>query len=147
MKKGFTLIELLIVMVIVGVLVTIALPKYYASMERGRAVEGINNLRAISDAANAQYLLNGNAYPNFLFSSSAQDVADITKSQYFGAPQITGTSSELRVLSVRLDDSYHLLAYNSGGKLMYIQCVGQEATCLNIGMELSDGKYKMDFTK
>lgn len=30
MKKGFTLIELLIVMVIVGVLVTVSLPKYRA---------------------------------------------------------------------------------------------------------------------
>ena len=58
MKKGFTLIELLIVMVIVGVLVTVSLPKYRASMERGRATEGINNVRAISDAVNAKYVMN-----------------------------------------------------------------------------------------
>ncbi len=147
MKKGFTLIELLIVMVVVAVLVSVALPKYYASMERGRSVEGINNLRAVSDAANAQYILNGNSYPSFLFSSNAQNVADITKSQYFGTPQITGSGTELRVTSVRTDGSYHLLAYNSGGELQYIQCVGAADTCLNIGMELSGGKYVMDFTK
>ena len=62
MKKGFTLIELLIVMVLVGILVTIALPKYRASMERGRATEGITNLKAASDAVNAQYIIDGNQY-------------------------------------------------------------------------------------
>ena len=65
MKKGFTLIELLIVMVLVGVLVTIVLPKYYISMERGRALEGINNLRAASDFVNTRYIINGNSYPSY----------------------------------------------------------------------------------
>ena len=35
MKKGFTLIELLIVMVVVTILVTVALPAYKTSMEKG----------------------------------------------------------------------------------------------------------------
>lgn len=147
MKKGFTLIELLIVMVVVAVLVSVALPKYYASMERGRSVEGINNLRAVSDAANAQYILNGNSYPSFLFSSNAQNVADITKSQYFTTPTISGASNALYVASGRTDGSYALRAFNSQGELQYIQCSGPADVCLNIGMELSGGMYKMDFTK
>lgn len=36
-KKGFTLIELLAVVVILGILIVIALPKYFRSLEKSRA--------------------------------------------------------------------------------------------------------------
>ena len=62
MKKGFTLIELLIVMVVVTILVTVALPAYKTSMEKGRATEGIANAAAVSEAMNAFYIRNGNSY-------------------------------------------------------------------------------------
>ena len=90
MKKGFTLIELLIVMVIVGVLVTVSLPKYRASMERGRATEGINNVRAISDAVNAKYVMNENSYSLAGLTDSNGNVTgvDMTKSVNFSTPKI-----------------------------------------------------------
>ena len=148
MQKGFTLIELLIVMVVVGILVSVSLPKYYASMERGRSMEGISNLRAASDAVNAKYVLNGNPYPNSLSSTNLQDIADLTKSQYFSAPVITRVSSVFVEIQIgRLDGTYALRARNSQGSLQYIQCGGSADTCLNLGMELSDGIYKMDFSK
>lgn len=43
MKKGFTLVELLMVVVLVGILVLVALPKYQTALERGRALEGVHN--------------------------------------------------------------------------------------------------------
>ena len=62
LKKGFTLIELLIVMVIVAILVTIALPQYKVAMEKGRVLEALHNAQGLSDAANAYYVQNGNNY-------------------------------------------------------------------------------------
>ncbi len=154
MKKGFTLIELLIVMVVVGVLVTISLPKYRASMERGRAMEAITNLRAASDIVNARYVINGNSYTATGVATSASNgtfvSGDFTKEQYFTAPRLTltsGTAGSATVTTSRDDSSYTLKAYNSGGDLQYIECTGDAELCQNIGMELSGGKYLMRFTE
>ncbi len=137
MKKGFTLIELLIVMVIVGILVTVALPKYQASMERGRGLEGINNLRALSDAANARYVMDGNTYVSSnLVSGGKLLVGDLTKSVLFNTPTLQTSSSTLAVFTTaRSTGDYRLYAVNRNGELEYISCSGDRQSCLNIGME------------
>lgn len=143
MKKGFTLIELLIVMVIVGVLVTVSLPKYRASMERGRATEGINNVRAISDAVNAKYVMNENSYSLAGLTDSNGNVTgvDMTKSVNFSTPKMTLSDSKVTVTTTRTG-SYTLTATNQNGELISIECTGDVETCQNIGMEKnSSGKY------
>lgn len=143
MKKGFTLIELLIVMVIVGVLVTVSLPKYRASMERGRATEGINNVRAISDAVNAKYVMNENSYSLAGLTDSNGNVTgvDMTKSVNFSTPKMTLSDSKVTVTTTRTG-SYTLTATNQNGELISIECTGNAETCQNIGMEKnSSGKY------
>ena len=143
MKKGFTLIELLIVMVIVGVLVTVSLPKYRASMERGRATEGINNVRAISDAVNAKYVMNENSYSLAGLTDSNGNVTgvDMTKSVNFSSPKMTLSSGTVTVTTTRTG-SYTLTATNQNGELISIECTGDAETCQNIGMEKnSSGKY------
>jgi len=47
MKKGFTLLELLIVIIIVGVLATLALPNFLRGVERARWAEAKNILGAL----------------------------------------------------------------------------------------------------
>lgn len=46
-KNGFTLIELLIVVIVIGILVTIALPQYFKVVERGRRAEALSVLSDI----------------------------------------------------------------------------------------------------
>lgn len=46
-KKGFTLTELLAVVVIIGVLASMAIPQYRRLLERTKAVEAITNIRDI----------------------------------------------------------------------------------------------------
>jgi len=50
MKKGFTLLELLIVIIIVGVLATLALPNFLRGVERARWAEAKSILGALRGA-------------------------------------------------------------------------------------------------
>jgi len=57
--KGFTLAELLIVIVILGILGGIALPKFFPQAEKGRVAEAVGMLSAIRMGEEAYKLENG----------------------------------------------------------------------------------------
>ena len=66
-RKGFTLIELLIVLAIVAVLLTIAVPRYYASLDRSKEAVLKENLYQLRDAIGKYYADKGK-YPQTLES-------------------------------------------------------------------------------
>ena len=64
-RKGFTLIELLIVMAIIATLLTIAVPRYYASLDRSKEAVLKENLYQMRDAIGKYYADKGK-YPESL---------------------------------------------------------------------------------
>ena len=58
-KKGFTLVELIVVMVIIGILATVAVLNYNTMMIQGAAKAAQNNLTAIYTAQKSYYFNNG----------------------------------------------------------------------------------------
>ncbi|MBF0521840.1 MAG: prepilin-type N-terminal cleavage/methylation domain-containing protein [Candidatus Omnitrophica bacterium] len=46
-KKGFTLLELIIVIIIIGVLASMALPRFFKTVEFSRSAEALNSLGTI----------------------------------------------------------------------------------------------------
>ena len=54
-EKGFTLVELMIVIVIVGILSSVALPNFLSQQDKARATEGTQTLSTILKSAYADY--------------------------------------------------------------------------------------------
>ena len=61
-KDGFTLIELMVVVVIIGILAAIAIPKYQDVTESAKYAACRSNLRNIASAVNL-YLFDNGEYP------------------------------------------------------------------------------------
>lgn len=68
--RGFTLVELVVVMALIGLLLSIAVPRYMASLERGREKVLAHNLAQLREAID-QYYGDRGAYPERL-----QDLVD-----------------------------------------------------------------------
>ncbi len=70
MRKGFTLIELLVVLAIVALLLTIAVPRYYGSLDKSKEVVLKENLFQLRDAI-GKYHADKGRYPESLESLAA----------------------------------------------------------------------------
>jgi len=68
-KRGFTLIEIMIVVLIIGILTTIAVPMYRKTIETSKATDALAILNTIANA-NRMYQLDNNAYTNGRLSST-----------------------------------------------------------------------------
>ena len=91
--KGFTLLELLMVVIIVGVLASLALPQYSGFIEKARAAEATATIGAIKNAE-ALYKLESSNYSSSLTDLGMSTVPTAGDAQYwtYGVAGTAGTS-------------------------------------------------------
>ena len=148
-KNGFTLIEVLTVVIIIGILTSIALPMYTRAIERSRATEAMTNVKAMNDSIYAYYA-DKESCPTFkqlvaMVPGSDAEGTQITTKNFtftFAAPaQVPGTSCP-GVLATRNGSSgYTYSIWNPyqtvGGKALSLKCNGTSdkdiAICESLG--------------
>ncbi len=74
-KNGFTLIELMVVIVIIGILVSIALPNFVAAIDRAKQASVKSNMRVIQSIAETYAVDWGGVYPGTIAELKTQAVA------------------------------------------------------------------------
>ena len=130
MNKGFTLVELLIVVVIVGTLITVALPKYQNSLERGRALEGLRNVQYVAEYVAAKHMATGE-WPSDAELDQSLKVTDIIKSRFFTLP-VFNKSAKTVTISRKGDWTYSLKAKISDDVVSEITCTGADCASLDL---------------
>ena len=61
-KSGFTLLEIIIVIIIVGVLASLALPRFFATVEFSKSPEALTALSVLRGSMERCYLASGGTY-------------------------------------------------------------------------------------
>ncbi len=109
-RGGFTLIELLVVLAIISLLLTIALPRYFGSVEKSKEVALKENLQVLRSGIDKYYADKGE-YPSAL--------ADLVAQHYFRTvplDPVTESSSTWQLLPSPDVDKPGVADVRSGAK-------------------------------
>ena len=121
-KKGFTLLELLVVVLIIGILATIALPQYRKAVEKARMTEAISAVEAIAKANERFYLVYGNytrEIRDLDLDFNAEDAKygkfSAYKGRHFKLAATNSAGEQKKIaIAVRIGDKYAISIDGSG---------------------------------
>jgi prepilin-type N-terminal cleavage/methylation domain-containing protein len=92
--KGFTLIELMIVVVIIGILAALAIPRFSNASDRAKEKEADGILKQIYTLQEVHHAANG-AFTADVAALTALGYQAPTALKHYGAPDITATTATM----------------------------------------------------
>jgi len=97
-SKAFTLIELLVVMAIIGMLLTVALPRYFGSIDKSKEVALKENLQVLRTGID-RYMADRGRYPD--------NLSDLVANKYFRSvpidPMTDSSTTWILITSTDID--------------------------------------------
>jgi len=91
-RSGFTLLEIIIVIIIVGVLASLALPRFFATVEFSRSTEALQNASVVRQSVERCYLGRSGTYVGCVISALDVENPSTTPGSHF-AYIVTGQSA------------------------------------------------------
>ncbi|MCK5260088.1 MAG: prepilin-type N-terminal cleavage/methylation domain-containing protein [Candidatus Omnitrophica bacterium] len=123
--SGFTLTEIVVTIIIVGVLASLALPRFTGVLERVRAAEGVQILTALLGAQKVHAAENNGDYSAVL---NDLDIS-IDRAENFNIATITVQNNVANVAQIQRTGGYTLSIDEDGT----ISCVDGGITCAKAG--------------
>ena len=99
MRKGFTLVEVLIVVIIIGILASIAVPQYMTSIEKARSGEAAVNIGTIRTSVDRYWYQNASITNNFAYLD-VDNPNSITNKLYTYSLTDDGTDASTRAYTI-----------------------------------------------
>lgn len=113
-KQGFTLIEMLIVVIVAGILVSVAVPSYMDYVKRGRRADAKSVLSEVSNWLERNYSTNG-CYNKTTPSDCAAQTGSSVTLPYSQAPKVGTANYTVSATYANSGQSYSLSAAPTAG--------------------------------
>ena len=122
-KSGFTLLEIIIVIIIVGVLASLALPRFFSTVEFAKSTEALASLGAVRQSLERFYLAHGSTY-----TGSAVDALDLEDPSNSPNHHFTYDISNQSANGYRIQATRNTLDGGTSGDLIYLILAGNSIT-------------------
>ena len=136
-ERGFTLTELLVVVIILGVLASIAIPQYFKVAEKGKLSEAVAVLGALRLSELSYHATTGNFDATF---NNLEISLEVDHLRHFGVPTMSASDPAVGTFTIQVTRGAGLIAGTSGRYGAYTVSIDETGEVILSGGSLDAGR-------